>query len=247
MKKYLFTLITLLGMGSALQGQDTQPSIGVQAYFFDGKSVQGPVGSYWYGNQGLDFSHSIGFNLEFPLSNRWSIQGGVALTQYATSSRGQGRFSHGPGSIYIVDGPFPVTVPVLPSGSAGVERRFNWDFYYVDIQVGGVYFFSHSRFRPFLQPYAEANLFLADSQTDELFYRPGNINGGLGFTQIPAVIRKLNFTGGLAIGGEYRLSRQLSIRMAPQAEYMLLRMSDNSFGAGRLLSWGLSAGLSYRM
>lgn len=247
MKKYLFALITLLGMGAALQGQDQKPIIGVQAYLFDGKSVQGPVGSYWYGNQSLDFSHSIGFTLEFPLSNRWAIQGGVALTQYATSFRSGGRFSQGPGRIYVVDGPLPVGVPVLPSGSTGVERRFNWDFYYVDLRVGGVYFFSHSRFRPFVQPYAEANLFLADSQTDELAYRPGNIYGGLGFAQIPAVIRKLNVTGGLAVGGEYRLSRQLSIRMAPQAEYMFLRMSDSSFGAGRLLSWGLSAGLSYRM
>lgn len=247
MKKYLFTLISLLATGYFLLGQDTKPSVGVQAWLFDGRSVQGPVGSYWYNLRDLDLSHSIGFNLQLPVSGRWSVQCGVALTNYATSSRGQGQLFQGPASIYVVDGPFPVAVPVLPANAAGVERKFTWDFYYVDLQLGGVYFFKRSRFRPFVFPYIEANFFLADNQTDELSSRPGNIYGGQVIARLPSVMRKLNCTGGLAAGGEYRLSRQLSIRMAPQAEYMFLRMSDNSFGAGRLLSWGLSAGLSYRM
>ncbi|MCO6490474.1 MAG: hypothetical protein J5I98_18815 [Phaeodactylibacter sp.] len=88
---------------------------------------------------------------------------------------------------------------------------------------------------------------MADSQSSELSNSAGNISGGPVFARIPTVIRKLNFSGGLAIGAEYQLSRYLSVRMVPQAECMALRMSDKSFGAGRLLSWGINAGLSYRL
>lgn len=118
MKKHLFTFILLLAAGAFLQGQDTGPSVGVQAYLFDGKSIQGPIGSYWYGLQDFDFSHSVGFNLEVPLSGRWSLQGGAALTHYAASSRGRGNISQGAVNIYTVDGP----LPVLPANATEAEN-----------------------------------------------------------------------------------------------------------------------------
>ena len=236
MKKILLLSALLLSI-TLLTAQDSGLSFGVQTSVYRTDFVKSPL----VNDKIPSTTFAAGFTVGKKINQRFTLLGGLSFTSLGDSYyANQLRW----GSQHDGEGGFD---PTIPTGEDIQSVKLNYNYFFVNARIGLNTYLNKGRFRVFVYPFMESNIYLTNNRQMEVEHIDGSIENRPTEKNITTDFRTLNFSAGLGLGLEAALSSRVQLYLMPNTSYMLRGMSKSAPDGARYWNLGGTLGVHYQL
>lgn len=228
---YPWIIGLLLLAPSMVKGQ--KQSIKISAHFStdysfrtlkktDTSSISEYIISHQNDHDEYKFGYTAGVAMSYGLSEHFDIEGGVFFSNKGFAYQQAGPFRFGD---QIDDNLGVISVPINT-----VEKFHNtYNYYYLDIPLRVIYSIGKKKLRLVSSVGVVTNIFLHANQESIQYYQDGSTKEFI--ADISNNVNRFNITPTFSLGGGYKLSEKLEIRLEPTARYGIIKIKDTPIAA----------------